>query len=249
MQLALGYTTFRHEQGASGPEAERVSAELQAACESRGLALKKVIGDVEPEPGEDAKRPGLSHAMELLAAREAGCLIVESLDRLFQSAAELGALLDRLDAYGVRLVVIDIDLDTSSEEGRLAARALVTVGALERRRAEPSAAVAPGTPPAAGAPAPPPGAPTRAEPAEAATAPREPAGADKPSVKRRIAEMRASGMTLQAIADALNREGVPTLRGGSEWRPSSVQAAAGYKRPHRKPKPDPGSGADKAHDG
>ena len=45
--------------------------------------------------------------------------------------------------------------------------------------------------------------------------------------------MRARGMTLQAIADTLNSEGVPTLRGGSEWRPSSVQAAVGYKRPKR----------------
>jgi hypothetical protein len=37
-------------------------------------------------------------------------------------------------------------------------------------------------------------------------------------------------MTLQAIADRLNAEGVPTVRGGAKWRPSSVQAAAGYKR-------------------
>jgi hypothetical protein len=43
--------------------------------------------------------------------------------------------------------------------------------------------------------------------------------------------MRHEGMTLQAIADRLNAEGVPTLRGGTEWRPSSVQAAAGYRRP------------------
>ena len=49
--------------------------------------------------------------------------------------------------------------------------------------------------------------------------------------------MRAEGMTLQAIADTLNAEGVPTLRGGAEWRPSSVQAAAGYKRPSRKDRP------------
>ena len=40
-------------------------------------------------------------------------------------------------------------------------------------------------------------------------------------------------MTLQAIADKLNDEGVATLRGGTHWRPSSVQAAAGYKRPGR----------------
>ena len=43
--------------------------------------------------------------------------------------------------------------------------------------------------------------------------------------------MREQGMTLQAIADVLNAEGVPTLRGGAMWRPSSVQRAAGYRRP------------------
>jgi hypothetical protein len=44
-------------------------------------------------------------------------------------------------------------------------------------------------------------------------------------------------MTLQAIADRLNAEGVPTLRGGRQWRPSSVQAAVGYRRPGQGPAP------------
>ena len=43
--------------------------------------------------------------------------------------------------------------------------------------------------------------------------------------------MRSDGLTLQAIADVLNAEGVPTLRGGAKWRPSSVQGATGYRRP------------------
>jgi hypothetical protein len=47
----------------------------------------------------------------------------------------------------------------------------------------------------------------------------------------RIAAMRAGGLTLQAIADQLNAEHVPTLRGGAKWRPSSIQAALGYRRP------------------
>jgi hypothetical protein len=38
-------------------------------------------------------------------------------------------------------------------------------------------------------------------------------------------------MTLQAIADRLNSENVPTLRGGKKWRPSSIQAPLGYRRP------------------
>ena len=38
-------------------------------------------------------------------------------------------------------------------------------------------------------------------------------------------------MTLRAIADVLNEEGVPTVRGGARWRPSSIHAATGYRRP------------------
>jgi chromosome partitioning protein len=58
-----------------------------------------------------------------------------------------------------------------------------------------------------------------------------PAVHDPPALKQHIVDMRASGMTLRAIADRLNAEGVPTLRRGQKWRPSGVQAAAGYHRP------------------
>jgi DNA invertase Pin-like site-specific DNA recombinase len=58
-----------------------------------------------------------------------------------------------------------------------------------------------------------------------------PSVADVPELQQQIAQMRNRGMTLQAIADARNDAGVPTLRGGAEWRPSSVQRATGYRRP------------------
>ena len=51
-----------------------------------------------------------------------------------------------------------------------------------------------------------------------------------------VRDLRESGLTLQAIADRLNEEGIPTLRGGAKWRPSSVQSAAGYRRPPRRSK-------------
>jgi hypothetical protein len=60
-----------------------------------------------------------------------------------------------------------------------------------------------------------------------------PSAPDWTELRKRIAAMRADGMTLQAIADMLNEEGVPTPRGGAKWRPSSVQTAAGYKRRSR----------------
>lgn len=65
---------------------------------------------------------------------------------------------------------------------------------------------------------------------------RRPAVADRPELQQRILAMREKGMTLQAIADVLNGDGVPTARGGAMWRPSSVQRAAGYQRPRRQPR-------------
>ena len=56
----------------------------------------------------------------------------------------------------------------------------------------------------------------------------------RPSVTGPLADairrLRDQGFTYQAIADGLNAEKVPTLRGAPAWRVSSVQSAAGYKR-------------------
>src|SRR4051794_33466945 len=58
-----------------------------------------------------------------------------------------------------------------------------------------------------------------------------PALKDHPELMERIRTMRSANMTLQQIADQLNAERIPTLRGGQEWRPSSIQVALGYRRP------------------
>ena len=218
-ERALGYTTFPERKRAVSPEGRYQARRISAACEARGMVLHQLVGDVQSYSGPDLERPGLNHALELLAAGEASCLVVAGLDRLSRSAANLGTVIEWLDEVGARLVVIDIDLDTHTEQGRVAARALVRVGALERRS---------GT-----------GVALRDRSHVGEQRRGRPAVADLPLLQRRIATMRASGLTLQAIADTLNREGVPTLRGGAKWRPSSVQAATGYKRPSRHPEEPP----------
>jgi DNA invertase Pin-like site-specific DNA recombinase len=214
-ELALGYTTVaRPEDAESQLRAE--ARQIQLACKKRGMRLKKLVRDLESQGGAELARPGLTFALERLGKGEYTCLVVTSLDRLTRSAANLGTLFHLLEERRTRLIVVDIDLDTGTEEGWLAARALVKVSGLEREKLEVQGRKGP----------------------EAARDNRRssgrPAVADRPTLRRRIAEMRSGGMTLQAIADTLNEEGVPTLRGGAQWRPSSVQAAAGYKRPPRK---------------
>ncbi len=58
-----------------------------------------------------------------------------------------------------------------------------------------------------------------------------PSVADRPELADRIRAMAADGMTLRQITDVLNTEGVPTARGGTEWRPSALQGVLGYERP------------------
>lgn len=210
---ALGYASVANGSSPDGPEFGRQAREIEALCEGRGFALQELVRDIEPHHGGDLGRPGLMYALERIAARESSCLVVAALERLARSAADIGTLVEWFQQSEARLVAIDVGLDTGTESGRVAARALVGVGQVDRRKVAER---------------------TRKGLAAARAKGRStgrPAVSDRPELRERISAMRERGLTLQAIADALNADGVPTLRGGSEWRPSSVQVAAGYKRP------------------
>ena len=207
----------------SVPEAEQLDRELlnrQTAaihrlCHQRGWTLVEVVRDVEAAKNTSRERAGLRYALELVAGGDADCLAVSQLRRLSPSAAAMGSILRSIAASRARLVALDLGLDTATPEGRKAANVLIAMSGWERERVAErtrkglQAARAKGVPIS------------------------RPAVEDVPVLKQWIAAMRAQGMTLQAISDRLNQDRVPTLRGGKEWRPSSVQAAAGYRRPPR----------------
>jgi peptidoglycan hydrolase-like protein with peptidoglycan-binding domain/DNA invertase Pin-like site-specific DNA recombinase len=208
---ALGYVSVP----ANSPleaGADAQARAIEAACAARGWTFVGGVREREPANGKGLQRPGLVHALGRLRRGEADCLVVAELSRLTRSVVELGDLLAWLEHAGRRLVVLDVAIDTGTEAGRLALNAVSTVSGMEhvqlaeRTRKGLAAARAKG-------------------------AGRRPAVSDRPELVKQITAMRAQGMTLQAIADALNANGEPTVRGGARWRPSSVQAALGYERP------------------
>jgi DNA invertase Pin-like site-specific DNA recombinase len=212
----LGYVTLSRDQAQAGaPQA--LTTAFQSVCARRGLPLVTVVHDVEPASDRIADHPGLFNVLERIRNGEASGIVVPRLSDLTGAVADLGGLLKWLKESGAFLVALDLRLDTRAPDGRLAARALCEVGEWERHR------IARRTRSGLAA--------TRSKGAAAS----RPSVRDDPELANRIVSMRASGMSLQAIADTLNKEGVPTLRGGRRWRPSSVQAAAGYKRPSQGP--------------
>lgn len=182
------------------------------ACEHNGWELVEVVTD-RGESGRSLNRPGILGALNAINAGRVDGLVVSKLDRATRSVQDFAALLDWFDQAEATFVALDLQIDTSSPGGRLVANIFASVAQWETqviaaRTKEGLAALR-----AKGCPI------TR------------PSTADEPTLAHRIAGLRTAGATYQAIADVLNAEGIPTLRGGAEWRVSSVQAAAGYRRP------------------
>jgi resolvase-like protein len=200
------------------------SADVRRFCETRGLKLTAFVHD------DGQQRPSLTWALAQLEADKADVLVVGRLQDLSSDVTSLAPLLKWFDGGHRTLIAIDLALDTSTEAGRLAASVVADVGAWDAR---PGHAAKPSLTLVQAAPEPPPPPPEPRAPAAPAPPPRPAAVADVPELRQRIRRMREQGMTLQAIADVLNAERVPTLRGGALWRPSSVQRATGYRRPSR----------------
>jgi DNA invertase Pin-like site-specific DNA recombinase len=210
----FGYVSVReHEQRADAGAYDAQADQIRAYCDARGLKLVRIVQDVEPENGRATARPGLRYVLEQIALGAAFGLVVTELRRLSGSSAGLAPLLQWFEEWEAALVALDLDLDTTTTAGDRTARALAKMSEWERDRLSDR---------------------TRRGLEEARAQGRtghRPSVNDLPELRERIQTLRAQGMTLQAIADVLNREGVPTVRGGKKWRPSSVQTAVGYRRP------------------
>jgi peptidoglycan hydrolase-like protein with peptidoglycan-binding domain len=179
---------------------------IREMCKRRGWKVTHLARDSRTTGGRTLGRPGLSNALHLLAEGNAERLVVHELRHLAHSASELRVVLSWFLHMGVPLTALDVELDTGTEEGTKAARAILSVTDAEPFRGRTRE-----------------GLPTSEAKVGGSVA-------DRPELAERIRSMRASGMTLQAIADTLNEDGVPTVRGGARWRPSSVQSVLGYKR-------------------
>jgi DNA invertase Pin-like site-specific DNA recombinase/peptidoglycan hydrolase-like protein with peptidoglycan-binding domain len=207
----IGYVTVSSD--AQRNEADPAVHAIEAACERAGLELLEVVTD--RESGRGLERPGLTYALQQIAEGNASGLIVSDLRRLSRSIVDLGALMEWFRSAGAGLIALDLDVDTSTPVGHEVAAALIALGDWERERIARR---------------------TRSGLTQVKASGRQvgrPSLRDRPDLVERIKAMRSANMTLQAIADQLNAEGVPTLRGGAMWRPSSVQAALGYRRPSR----------------
>jgi DNA invertase Pin-like site-specific DNA recombinase len=204
---ALGYLFVRAPARPTDRQVRRQEEAVEEFCRRKGWDLVALVRDVEVGRKRGPGQPALVNVIDRLRTGQASCLVVAEVRQLCSSVAELGVVLEVVEDAGARFVSLEPAFDTGTPIGRTIGHMLTSVSGWERAR--------------------------RAEMTSAARSKAAAVRAIPSDLRRRIVRMRSAGMTLQAIADQLDDEGVPTIRGGARWRPSSVQATLGYKRPRR----------------
>lgn len=201
-QVWLGYCRVSTgKQGESGLGLDSQRSQLLLEAEKRGVEIEILV---ETGSGSSISgRPVFRDALERLSRGEAAGLMAAKLDRFARSAADYYSLTERSEREGWTLHALDL-LPTDSPWGKALAGMVAVFAELERAMisertsAALAAAKARGT--RLGGP--------RTERSQA--------------LAERVYGMRQDGLKYREICETLTAEGEPTLRGGMEWRPSSI---------------------------
>jgi DNA invertase Pin-like site-specific DNA recombinase len=181
--------------------------QLITAAEFHGFEEWDVIRE-EGKSGKNIKgRPVLQKALKDLESKEADALIVTRIDRLARSTSDFLSIVDVATKHGWRLILLDLNLDTSSYQGRFVTTVMSALAEMERgiiaerqkdvhkdRRAQ--------------------GVVWGKDMGPMNKTPQE--------LKDRILSERSSGRSYREIASRLNNEGVPTQNGKS-WYATTVK--------------------------
>src|SRR4051812_45044406 len=204
LSLAAYTRVSTHGQATSGIGLAAQRQTIKDAAAAQGFTIGEWFEDAGKSGSKMTGRSGLQAALAAIRGGTYGGLVVAKIDRLGRSY-ETMTLVGDASREGGGLVARGMGLDSATAEGELVAGALTMAARFEWRRI------------------------SQRQREKFEELRRQGRKRGRPATPREVADwivaMRDGGATYQAIADALNADKVPTVRGGSEWRPSSVRSA------------------------
>lgn len=181
--------------------------QLIQAAEAAGYTNTELIREEGRSGKSITGRPALTDALKRLDAGEASALFVTRIDRLARSTKDFLSIIDRANANKWRLVMLDLNLDTASYQGRFVVTIMSALAEMERgiiserqkdvhkdRRSR--------------------GIKWGVDMGPKNKTPEE--------IKQRILSERASGASYRVIANSLNRDGIPT-QNGRQWYATTIK--------------------------
>jgi len=216
----IGYIRVStEEQAVGGVSLSAQREKLAAYAKLYDLELVEIIDDA----GESAKtlnRPGLRRALAMLKSGKADAMLICKLDRLTRSVSDWQTLIDGFfgERAGKQLMSVNDSIDTRTAAGRLVLNVLLSVAQWEREAI---------------------GERTR-DAMQHKIRKGELCGevrfgfdlstdgvtlvpnADEQEALGIITKLRAAGQSLRDIAAQLTLRGIPTKKGNSEWKHTTV---------------------------
>jgi DNA invertase Pin-like site-specific DNA recombinase len=152
-------------------------------------------------------RPALTDALGRLKRKEVDALIVTRIDRLARSTTDFLDIVDRANKEGWRLIMLDLNLDTSTYQGRFVVTVMSALAEMERgiiaaRQKDVHK--------------------DRRDRGIVWGRDMGPKNKTPLDIKERIMLQRSGGRSYAKIAEELNKDEVPTQNGG-KWYPSTVK--------------------------
>jgi DNA invertase Pin-like site-specific DNA recombinase len=179
---------------------------LRQAAELAGYKSVELLRE-EGRSGKSIKgRPVLRDALGRLSSGSANALFVTRIDRLARSTQDFLTIVDHAHKYNWRLVLLDLNLDTSSYQGRFVVTVMSALAEMERGIiAERQKDIHK----------------DRRDRGLVWGKDLGPKQRISEELRQRIKDDRARGLSLRKIAQALDAEGVETAYGG-KWTASTI---------------------------
>lgn len=122
-------TSMQVNEGVSLDVQER---QLITAAEFHGFTSWELVKEEGRSGKNITGRPALVDALKRLESGDAQALLVTRIDRLARSTTDFLHIVDRANAKGWRLIMLDLNLDTSSYQGRFVVTIMSALAEMER---------------------------------------------------------------------------------------------------------------------
>lgn len=181
--------------------------ELRRAAEHAGFTNFELLRE-EGRSGKSIKgRPILSAALDRLDRGDAAAIFVTRIDRLARSTQDFLSIVDRANKNDWRIVMLDLNLDTSTYQGRFVVTIMSALAEMERAIiAERQKDVHK----------------DRREKGLKWGVDLGPKQMISDDLYAKIREYRSLGMSYKKISDRLNKDGIKSAL-GKKWYPSTVK--------------------------
>ena len=181
--------------------------QLQHAAELAGYTDIELVREEGRSGKSISGRPALTEALKRLDSGEAKAIFVTRIDRLARSTKDFLSIIDRANTKGWRLIMLDLNLDTATYQGRFVVTIMSALAEMERgiiasRQKEVHK--------------------DRRDRGVVWGVDMGPKNKAPQGLKDLIVSLRDSGKSYQHIADYLNSSGEPT-QNGRQWYPTTVR--------------------------